>query len=468
MLPVTSMPLVANLISPGTSVAPPSGLILFLIILVWFIPQIIKRRKFSELVLPILIFATISIIVTLWSFYRIEPIYKENNAIKNSLEAIITLAIGLSFYLVTSWRFTDRKGIEETFRWINWSGLIVLAWSAVQIGAWLLYHRYPDWLRDFHELYSVGPLYRQRISGFAFEPSWFAHQLNMLYLPLWLALSVQRKTVHSFRIWKVSLENILLFGGIVALFVSYSRVGLAAFLLMIGYVMLSINIWLIKKIKNKIQTMQWETLKKIQSGGLYALIGLTMLIFYLAIILLIGYGLSQTDPRMAKLFSIDLNHPDGLLYYANDLTFASRVVYWQAGWNIFNQFPWFGTGLGKAGFYIPQNLSPYAWRLTEVRDLVFRTHDLLNIKSLWLRLLSETGIVGFTLFITWLWGLWRSSGILKKQKDSLMQTLSWMGKFVILGLVLEGFSVDTFALPYFWFSLGIVTAGWQLLKEGEN
>jgi hypothetical protein len=46
--------------------------------------------------------------------------------------------------------------------------------------------------------------------------------------------------------------------------------------------------------------------------------------------------------------------------------------------------------------------------------------------------------------------------------------MALMGKLVILALVFEGFSVDSFALPYLWFALGLVTAqaGWKdlLLK----
>ncbi len=36
--------------------------------------------------------------------------------------------------------------------------------------------------------------------------------------------------------------------------------------------------------------------------------------------------------------------------------------------------------------------------------------------------------------------------------------LALMGKLVIVALVFEGFSVDSFALPYLWFALGLVTA----------
>jgi hypothetical protein len=36
--------------------------------------------------------------------------------------------------------------------------------------------------------------------------------------------------------------------------------------------------------------------------------------------------------------------------------------------------------------------------------------------------------------------------------------IGWGGLFVLIAFVLEGFSIDTFALPYLWVSLGIVSA----------
>jgi len=155
---------------------------------------------------------------------------------------MVTLVIGVSFYLISTWWLSDRKKFETTIRLINWSGLVFLLWAAVQAISWFVFHRYPDWVKVIHDLYSVGPLYRQRVSGFAFEPSWFAHQLNMLYLPLWLAFSFQKTSMHKFRFLKLTFENLLLAGGITGLFLSYSRVGLGAFLLMVGYVLIRINL----------------------------------------------------------------------------------------------------------------------------------------------------------------------------------------------------------------------------------
>jgi hypothetical protein len=105
-------------------------------------------------------------------------------------------------------------------------------------------------------------------------------------------------------------------------------------------------------------------------------------------------------------------------------------------------------------------LSPFAWALTEVRTLMYQQQTLPNTKSLWSRILAETGIVGMACFLAWLYGLWNSADWLRRAcaRHALPGTIGLAGMFVIIGLLAEGFSVDTFALPYFWISLGLVAA----------
>jgi O-antigen ligase len=161
---------------------------------------------------------------------------------------------------------------------------------------------------------------------------------------------------------------------------------------------------------------------------------------------------------MREVFSFSFGDENALLRYANQLTFASRLVYWQAGWEVFNRFPWLGMGLGNAGFYFPQTLSGYAWGLVEVRDLMFRSDILLNIKSFWVRLLAETGIIGFTIFAAWLYLIIQTTRRLAHSVRPMSRSLGLAVQFVLIAFLIEGFSVDTFAFPYLWISTGLVTA----------
>ncbi|MBE3120044.1 MAG: hypothetical protein IMZ50_14975, partial [Candidatus Atribacteria bacterium] len=149
------------------------------------------------------------------------------------------------------------------------------------------------------------------------------------------------------------------------------------------------------------------------------------------------------------------------------LAFAERYVYWVAGWNVFNIHPLFGVGLGNAGFYFQETLPAYSWGLPEVLDVLYRSTIIPNIKSLWVRLLAETGIVGFSSFIVWCYVLLRSGWALKRNASRLYKTIGWFGIFVLLALIFEGFSTDTFALPYLWISMGIVSAVAASVRTSE-
>ena len=35
------------------------------------------------------------------------------------------------------------------------------------------------------------------------------------------------------------------------------------------------------------------------------------------------------------------------------------------------------------------------------------------------------------------------------------------GQLLIIALIVEGFSLDTFGLPYYWIGLGLIVASWR-------
>jgi hypothetical protein len=171
---------------------------------------------------------------------------------------------------------------------------------------------------------------------------------------------------------------------------------------------------------------------------------------------------------MSKLFDFSVIREKSLFHWANQLVFAERIVFWQAGWGVFNDFPILGTGLGNAGYFFPQKLSAFSWALTEIRTLMYQWTALPNIKSLWVRLLAETGIVGFSLFISWLYVLWHSASFLRSQTAGLLKVVGLAGSFVLVSFLIEGFSLDTFALPYYWVSFGLLTAACGMAVRSQR
>jgi hypothetical protein len=180
------------------------------------------------------------------------------------------------------------------------------------------------------------------------------------------------------------------------------------------------------------------------------------------------YAVSRFDTRLAALFENLQWDGNGIYSIANQLAFAERVVYWAAGWRIFNDFPLLGVGLGNAGFFFLEKMPPFGWALWEVSQLFYRLAYLPNTKSMWARLLAETGWVGFSVFITWLYVLWRSAKAAYNEASPLIKTVALAGMLSLVAYLVEGFSLDSFAMPYLWASMGLLTAAVAVGMDGET
>lgn len=464
VLPITSMPLMAKLFGSDT-VAAPAILIALFFTLIWFIPFLWHRGIMVEEGVPLLVFFVVAVFATvLANFYDI-PAYKGMNTYRNAIEALITLVIGIIFYLLTSSYVTSEKKATLTMRVINWSGLVMLLWAGAQAIAWYGFGRYPQWMFDLQGIISSRVLYRQRINGMALEPSWFAHQLNMVYLPIWLSATIKKFTAHHWKLWFLSFENLLLLGGIGALLLTLSRVGLLGFILMFTFLLVRLHTYFVEKILQILFLQKKERISEKRKHRFVIWISLVLIVVYLMAITLGLWIFSKVDPRMESLFDFSMGKENPLLSYFNELSFGERVVYWLAGWNVFTQHPLLGVGLGNAGFYFPKTITPYGWNLIEVRRLMYRTTVLLNVKSLWARLLAETGLVGFSVFCGWIYSLAVKFFKRSHSQNVMEGVFSVAGIFVLFALLAEGFSIDSFALPYLWVALGLASANF---RKGEG
>jgi len=472
LMPITSLPLLSRAIG-GSSVAPAAFLPLIWLVLFWFIPYLLKKGTIPRESIPFLFFVSVAIIASAAAFFLNIPAFKDVSVSHEEIRSILTLSIGAAFYLVTaSWFSKAQSRLAFILKWINVSGIILILWAGVQ--AFYIFHfqsHYPAILLTFQRLISTRDLFIGRITSFAFEPSWLAHQMNLLYLPFWLGATVTGISAHHFRLWKISLENILLLIGIVIVFLA-SRVGTLAILLILVLMGLYGNVILGRR------AFKWSLTRFVRFStaikkGIRILLPLILLLVFISVYVLgaIGlvYGLSHVDTRLARFFM-----PQSLKQWVkivqnpytffNYLEFAERYVYWVGGWNVFNIYPLLGVGLGNAGFFFQRQLPAYSWSLPEVMDTYYRVAELPNIKSLWVRLLAETGIVGFSAFIAWFYVLFRLSWVIRLSKNPLFRMIGWSGLFVLVAFIIEGFSTDTFALPYLWVSLGIVNAAGALMR----
>ena len=455
VLPITSMPLVASLLG-SDSVASPSIPFLITVGIFWLIPTFIKNKPIHPSILPLFLFVMAAFLGSVISFFYEIPAFKGVSQYPPIFSAFSTLIIGFLFFVCASSFPVDMKIREKTMRIINWSGMIIFLWCGTQAVSWYTMNKYPQWMFELQGLISDRVLYKQRVTGFALEPSWLAHQLNMFYLPFWLSFTLQKKSNHSFRLFFLTIENILLILGVISLLLTLSRVGLAAFLLMLVLVGIVIHGRIVDFL-----------IKRIESKNIFSrkLISIVLIIIYIFGIGLTSIVFSKVDPRMAALFEFSFENENPFISYFNELKFGDRVIYWWTGWNIFGNYPIFGVGLGNAGFFFPTAIPPEGWQLVEVSRLMNRTSILLNIKSLWIRLLAETGMIGFSLFIGWLLSL--AYYFLKKiqSKKIDLMIMGCAGIFVLLGIIFEGLSIDSFAMPYWWISFGLAVSDTDIEKK---
>lgn len=471
-LPISSFPLLKE-ISGATTVAPLSSALFLILVLLWLVPYVfLWKRKIPIESVPFIVFLLIVIITWFTSLFLEHPPFREASIFSEVKEALATLILGAAaFFLPAVWISQGKKEFRFTLQLLNIGGLFLLAWCAVQAYyAFFQNGAYPGLLYDIQDIFSSRSegLFQGRVTGFAYEPSWLAHQLNLIYLPFWLSASLRGYSAHRRIVWRLSVENILLLGGIIILILSLSRVGILTFFLVLLYLTMKFSLWASKRIYPLITArLRGKIQVPAANEGISSQVGpaiFSSVIILLVIFLLTAttYGLflvgTKFDPRMQRIADQDFSVVSSVYEITNKLAFAERVVFWATGLEVFAEHPILGVGLGNTGIYFPEKMPVFGYALWEISDLINYNSVIPNTKSYWVRILSETGLIGFGVFLAWLYLLWNSGGLAEKTTDPLLRMTGLAGKFVLVAFIGEGFSVDSYALPYIWFSLGIIAA----------
>jgi hypothetical protein len=469
LLPVTSLPLLVDL-SGATTVAPPSALFFIGLAFAWWVPAVLYFRRLPFEMKPF--FGFLLVVGIAWALAYFLPVapFRGHFIQAEIKESLFALLIAASIYTVTiTWLAAKPHWIRTTLQLINWSGGIFIAWSLLQAYYVLLMDGiYPNWVYRVQSWVSSRPgnlLFPDRITGVTFEPSWLAHQLVLVYLPVWLSSVIRGYSSFSWRKGWITLEGILLLGGVFSLFMSFSRIGWLSFLLILAYLILLINIRLTHRIYQSMQRRLSGGKRTVYSG----LISVGILSGFALLFGGIAAGLvwlgARFEPRLASILSGDMSMISGFLDLANRLFFAERAVYWAAGFDVFGKYPWLGVGLGNAGFFFPETMPAFGFGLTEIINMFYRFTFLPNTKSMWVRLLAETGMVGFSVFFTWLFLVFKGARLAFRRGSHQFQVLGLMGQFALVAYISEAFSLDSFAMPYIWFALGLTSSAAVLTRR---
>ncbi len=479
-LPLTSFPAITNL--TGSTVAPFSAIPLVILAILWFLPYLLRRGDLPRETVPFILFTLLVIGLAAYAFFVEEGTFRGKTLLGQTIRSFMPFAIGLAFFIMTSAWHKNGFMLRRTLQWINIGGFLIMAWAVAQAVVVMKFNwQYPPLMEAIKSALVTQSYMTNnvRLAGLTWEPSWFAHQLNMLYLPLWLASTYQRTTVFP-RLWKISFENIFLVVGLGVFFLTSPRIGLVACMLMLFFLFIKLNLaiyrWIIRRLIPMWEAFRRSALLKISVGALLVILFVGIYAGFTGIMLKV---VSERDWRVGLILNATLSQEEiqrlsalnenSLFYIGIRFAFLERTVYWMDGWRIFNDFPVLGVGLGNAGFYFLPHLPAVGWGSIEVRAIAYQNPGLPNIKSMWYRLLAETGIVGFSIFIVWLLVLWSSASKSLHIQNDTIRTVALAGQLALLAYIFEGFSVDTFGLPYLFMMAGLIAStGWIIRHPAAN
>jgi hypothetical protein len=475
-LPLTSFPLLTR--ATGATVAPFSAIPLAVLALVWFIPYLVKGGKLPRENVPLIVFGLFVIGLAAFAFFQIDWSFRSKSLIGQTLRTFVPFGIGLAFLFITSAWQNNVRSLRRTLQFIYAGGGLLLVWSVAQAVVVFKYNwQYPAVMQAIlNSLVTQSTLAgNPRLAGLTWEASWLAHQLNMLYLPLWLASTYQRTSVFP-KLWKLSFENVCLVVGLGIFFLSSPRIGGVAFMLMLLFLFLKFNLaayrWIIRRLFFAWASFRQFILLKI---GIGALVVIGIVIVYIGSSYALFKIASERDWRVGLMVNSPLTLSDiqqhiyfdeeTLYFLGLRFAFMERTVYWMTGLHIFYDNPFIGVGLGNAGYYFIPHLPAVGWSSYEIRAIIYQNDSLPNIKSIWYRLLAETGIVGFSIYVVWLLILWTTAAKTLRSKDPVLKTVALAGQLAILAYIFEGFSVDTFGLPYLFVITGLTASAGLLYRQ---
>jgi len=293
-----------------------------------------------------------------------------------------------------------------------------------------------------------------RVSGMAYEPAWLAGQIATVYLPWLFAALLTRVRMTRFK-W---FEIILLGFAALLLLATFSRGGLLTAVVAFAFTFLLTGraelraawIWFISGFK--------------RGSSLLLRLG----VIALAVGALAGAGLFLSQKGyITRLFN---TKADSLEEFIIENSAGARAAYTFGALGAYEESPITGVGLGASGFYIYGHLPD--WAMTTVpeiaRQLSPENRLYPNPKNMYVRLLAETGLIGFALFIIFLFSVLGDALKALQSKIPVARFLGIAGLFSWLAIASYNVTQDSFAIPNIWINFGILVGVTAFGIESEN
>ena len=211
-IPVTSSPLIAAIIGFST-VSPLAGIPLALLVVGFLIPHLVRSARLPRVSTWLLLFFAVALVSSMAAIFR--EIYPglEQNVPGRVFRALLTLGVGTSFYLVVGTFVRSDKDANRVLKWLYVGGAAMMLWASIQAFYVIRSGGIPGEFQNIHRIFSIYDTPRNRLAGFAYEPSWLGDQLVILYLPLLLTSVLLGYSAFTKRKTRFSVELFLLLWG---------------------------------------------------------------------------------------------------------------------------------------------------------------------------------------------------------------------------------------------------------------
>lgn len=454
-LPVTSFRWFPFL-GESTFVRPLALYPLALLLPILFLQAVRRERAFPRAGSAVLLLVFAAAVLTVTSFgVLLDPLpLRGQTYLGRAVRALATLVIGLVFFISAAWMNRDENDVRFTLKWLLIGLGLDLAWSGLQAVTFYTGLLEKETVTHWQLAFSMRELVRtNRISGMAYEPAWLAGQIATTWMPILFAAALT-----NFRLTRTKwLEPVLLALVTLTLLATYSRGGLLIALAAAGLTFLLLGRGLLRA--------AWTWFFGGFRRGLGAWLARAALVIALFGVIAGAFAFLGQKNYFRRLWEIDAS---SLNEYLVDINAGGRSAYAAGAMAAYQAFPVTGAGLGASGFWIYDNLPD--WTLTTVpeiaRQLNPQSHLFPNPKNLYVRLLAETGLIGFTLFVIFfLSSLADSLALL--QRGKFLRFLGAAGVFAWLAIAFYNATQDSFATPNIWLIPGML-AGISMQTSGER
>lgn len=436
---------------------------LIILLIIAVIPGLFTRSV-SRTILPLIAFVLVALFSSLFAFLRgIEPVVGVT-VFDRVVRTLISLALGVAFYLAVALIPKNAKDLRFTLRWMYAGFGVALFWGTLQAIYIIKFHSgYFHLLKQLQRHISIRRLFPTRVSGMTYEPNWFAEQIVFLLLP-WLFTAVfSGYTVFRWRWRWLTIELLMLIWASGVLLFTFSRSGM---------ILLAVQLFVIFLIRPRTSKHQENQLRVNRRKTYFRVYAKRFLQASFAIIVLAGFVLVVGSQN--NYFSRIWNYwtdEESTGAYLQYIAFDQRFTYWGTAYQIYNANPILGVGLGNYTFYFDEFLADRPLRptpelLTKLTPAEGRS-QLTTVKSIFPRILAETGLLGMATFCAFLLALLGCSVYLIFSPDPSAQFWGRSGLLGMIVFLVVSFSYDSFSLPNMWVMFGLITAGASVYSQAE-